>query len=131
MSGNGPRYRFGKPVTVNRQGAAGRHLVCVGSAHDERAKPAHFLVQQTDCVVLRVVGTKRIRADKLGAAVGLMNRRTSFRPHFMQHDRNACLRKLPGCLRARETAADNVNRIYLTRCHSMMHRLMTSKPQWR
>ena len=124
MSGNGRRYRVGKSVTVNRQSAAGRHLVCVGSAHDERAEPAHFLVQQADGVVLRVVGTKRIRADELGAAVSLVNRRASFRPHFVQHDRNACLRKLPGCLRAREAAADDVNGFYLTRCHSVMHRLM-------
>jgi hypothetical protein len=58
-----------------------------------------------------------------------VDRRASFRPHFVQHDRNACLRKLPGRLRARETAADDVNRIYLTRCHSMMHRLITSELQ--
>jgi hypothetical protein len=49
----------------------------------------------------------------------------------MQNNRYACLRKLPGGLRAREAAADNVNGFYLTRCHSMMHRLIKGKPQWR
>jgi len=58
-----------------------------------------------------------------------VNRRASFRPHFVQHDRNACLRKLPGRLRACETAADDVNGFDLTRCHAVMHRLKAGKPQ--
>src|SRR5262249_31725075 len=131
MSRNGRRNTLGKAVTVDGQSAAGRHLVCVSSAHYEGAEPAHFLVQQADRVVLRVVRTKRIRADELGAAVGLVNRRASFRPHFVQHDGDACLRELPGRLGACEPAADNVNWLYLTHCHSMMHRLMANKLQWR
>ena len=131
MSGNGRRHRLGKAVTVDSQSAAGRHLVGVGSPHYERAEPAHFLVQKADRVVLRVVRTKRIRTDELGAAVGLVNRRASFRPHFVQHDGDACLRELPRRLGACEAAADNVNWLYLTHRHSVMHRLMTSKLQWR
>jgi hypothetical protein len=48
----------GKSVAVDRQRAAGRNLVGVGGAHDQRAQPAHFGVQQPDRVVGGVVGTK-------------------------------------------------------------------------
>ena len=56
----------GKAVAVDRQRAAGRHLVGVGRAHDQRAEPAHLRVQQADGVVLPVVGAERVRADQLG-----------------------------------------------------------------
>ena len=39
-------------VAVDRQRAAGRHLVGVGRPHDQRAEPAHLLVQQADRIVL-------------------------------------------------------------------------------
>ena len=62
----------GKAVAVDRERAAGRHLVGVGGAHDQRAEPAHLLVQQADGVVLRVVGAERVGADQFGIAVGLV-----------------------------------------------------------
>ena len=60
------RDRGGKAVAVDRQRAAGRHLIGVGRAHDQRAEPAHLLVQQADRVVLLVVGAERIGADQFG-----------------------------------------------------------------
>ena len=43
----------GKAVPVHRQRAAGRQLVGVGGAHDQRAGAAHFFMQQADGIVLR------------------------------------------------------------------------------
>ena len=60
----------GKSVAVDRQRAAGRHLVGVGRAHDQRAQPAHFGVQQADRVVGGVVGAERVGADEFGETVG-------------------------------------------------------------
>ena len=45
-----------KPVAVHRQCAAGGHLIGIGRAHDQRAQPAHFGVQQADRVIGGVVG---------------------------------------------------------------------------
>ena len=56
----------GKPVAVDRQRAAGGHLVGVGRAHDQRAQPAHFGVQQADRVVGGIVGAEGIGADQFG-----------------------------------------------------------------
>ena len=62
----------GKSVAVDRQRAAGGNLVGVGGAHDQRAQPAHFGVQQPDRVVGGVVGAEGIGADQFGQAVGAM-----------------------------------------------------------
>ena len=101
----------GKAVAVDRERAAGRHLVGVGRAHDQRAEPAHLGVQQADGVVVRVVGAERVRADELGEAVGLVRGGRAQRPHLVQHDRHAGLRELPGGLRAGEAAADDMDRL--------------------
>ena len=58
----------GKAVAVDRERAAGRHLVGVGRAHDQRAQPAHFGVQQADGVVGGIVGAERVGADQFGEA---------------------------------------------------------------
>ena len=43
--------RGGKAVAVDRQRAAGRHLMRVGRAHDQRAERAHLAVDDADRVV--------------------------------------------------------------------------------
>ena len=98
MGGERRRHRGGKSVAIDRQRAARRHLVAVGRAHHQRAEPAHFLMQQADRVVVLVVGAERIRADQLGVAVGLVRGGRAQRAHFMQRDRHAGLRELPGSL---------------------------------
>ena len=103
------RYRCGKSVAVDRQRAAGRHLIGIGRPHHQRAEPAHFRVQQADRVVVLVVGAERVRADELGVAVGLVRGGRPQRPHLVQHDRHAGLRELPGSLGAGEAAADDVD----------------------
>ena len=49
-----------KAVAIDRQRAASRHLVGVGRAHDQRAEPAHFGVQQPDRIVGGIIGTEGI-----------------------------------------------------------------------
>ena len=99
-----------KAVAVDRQRAAGRHLVGVGRAHDQRAQPAHFGVQQADRVVGGVVGAERVGADELGEAVGAGAPRSSGRGRIScSTTRNAGLGDLPGGFRAGEAAADDVD----------------------
>ena len=96
-------------VAVDRQRAAGRHLVVVRGPHDQRAEPAHLGMQQTDGVVLTVVGAERIRADEFGERGGLVGRGRAHRAHLVQHDRDAALRDLPSGLAACQAAADDMN----------------------
>ena len=73
MGGQRRRDRRGKAVAVDRQRAAGRHLIGVGGAHDQRAEPAHLLMQQADGVVVldRRSGTsssRRVRHSRRSCA---------------------------------------------------------------
>ncbi len=85
------RHRGGKAVAVDRQRAARRHLVGIGRAHDQRAEPAHFLVQQADRVVRGIVGAERVRADQLRIAAGLVRGGAALGPHLVQRHRHAAL----------------------------------------
>jgi hypothetical protein len=58
---------------------------------------------------LRVVGAKRIRADKFGELRGFMDSRCASRTHFMQHRRHAAARYLPSGFATRKAAADDMN----------------------
>ena len=98
-----------KPIAVDGERAAGRQLVRVAHAHDQRAGAPHLGVQQADGVRLGVVGAEGIGADQLGEAAGLVRRRHHRRPHLVQHDRHARLGELPGGLRAGEAGADDVD----------------------
>ena len=100
----------GEAFAIDRQRSAGRHLIGVGRAHDQRAEPAHLLMQQTDGVVLLVVGAERVRADELGERRGLVGRGGAHGPHLVQHDRNAARGDLPSGLAAGKPAADDVDR---------------------
>ena len=94
----------GKPVAVDRQRAAGRHLVGVGRAHDQRSQPAHLGMQQADRVVGGVVGAERIGADEFGQAVGAVRLGHPHRAHLVQDDADAGIGDLPGGFRAGEAA---------------------------
>ena len=98
-----------KAVPVDRERAAGRQLVRVGGAHDQRAGAAHFLVDHADRVVGGIVGAEGVGADQLGEAIGEMGLGAAHRPHLVQYDRHARLCELPGRLTASEAAADDVN----------------------
>ena len=98
-----------KPVAIDRERAAGRHLVGVGRTHDQRAQPAHFGVQQADRVVDRIVGAERVGADQFGKAIGLVRFGHPYGAHLMEHHRDACIGDLPGGFRAGEAAADHMH----------------------
>ena len=96
----------GKPVAVDRQRAAGRNLVGVGRAHDQRAQPAHFGMQQPDRIVGGIVGAERIGADQFGEAIGSVRFGHPDRTHLVQDHGNAGIGDLPGGFRAGEARAD-------------------------
>ena len=99
----------GKTVAVDRERTAGRHLVGVGRAHDQRAEPAHFGVQQADGVVGGVVGAEGVGADELGQTVGAVRLGHPLGAHLMQHDGDAGIGDLPGGFRAGEARADDMD----------------------
>ena len=79
----------GKSVAVDCQRAAGRNLIGVGGAHDQRTQPAHFGVQQPDRIVGGIIGAKRIGADEFSEAVGAMRLGHPVRAHLVQDDADA------------------------------------------
>ena len=98
-----------KAVAIDRQRAAGGHLVGVGRAHDQRAQPAHFGMQQADRIVGGVVGAERIGADQFGEAVGAVRLGHPVRAHLVQHHADAGIGDLPGGFRAGEAGADDMD----------------------
>ena len=67
---------------VDGERRAGRHARGIRRAHDQRAEPPHFLLEQSDSVV-DLVTAKRVAADELGQLVGLMHGRLPHRPHLV------------------------------------------------
>ena len=59
-----------------------------------------------------------------------MDRRRTQRSHFVQDDRNAGLRQLPGRLGPGEATPHHVDGLKLAVCHSMIIRPAGRKPQW-
>ena len=88
---------------------AGTRCLSAG-AHDQRAERAHFLVEQSNRIVLGIVGAEAVRADHFGeasvwcAAVVSPLPRISLRAHPQ-----ARLGELPRGLRPGEAAADDVD----------------------
>src|SRR5205807_1228096 len=74
--------------------AAGRYLVRVGRAQDQRAALPHLFVQQADRVLLRIVRAEGIGADELGQARAEMRLGLPHRPHLVQDDRDTRARHL-------------------------------------
>ena len=89
--------------------AAGRQLVGVGRAHDQRARATHLLVQQADRVVAGVIGTEGVGTDELGEIFREMRLGAAHRPHLVQHHGHAGRRELPGRFAAGEATAYNVH----------------------
>ena len=104
-----PGDRGGKPVTVDRQRTARRHLVGIRRPHDQRAEPAHLGMQQPDRVIGRIVGTERVGADKFGKPIGAMGFRHPLRAHLVQDDAGTGVRDLPSGLGARKAAANDMH----------------------
>ena len=110
--------RLGEAVAIDGKGAAGRHLMRVGAAHDRCEPSARISRCSTPTALARsIVGAERIRADELGETPGTVRVRRCDRPHLVQHDRRAGLRRLPRGFRARQSPADDVNGTHGTTCH--------------
>lgn len=70
----------------------------VSARHDERTELTQFMMYQSNGVLLGIVRTKRIRADKFGKTFGLMSIRFADRAHFVEDDGQSGLCDLPGSL---------------------------------
>ena len=81
----------------------------VARGQDQRIRAAHLLVQQTDGIVLPIVRTERVRADKLREAIRLVRVGSALGPHLVQHDGNARARDLVRGFRSGEAGADDVD----------------------
>jgi hypothetical protein len=79
----GLRQGMGESLAVDRERSSGRDLIGVGAAHDERAEPPHFRVQQADGVRSGVVGAEGIGADQLGQPVGPVRVGSPFGAHLV------------------------------------------------
>ncbi len=102
----------GEGVAIHRQGAARRHLAGVRGSHDQGAAATHLGVQKANGVVLPIVRPERVGTDQLGQSLGLVRRRHSHRPHFVQHHREPGLCGLPSGLGPRESAADHMDGVH-------------------
>ncbi|MNS64018.1 hypothetical protein D3C72_971320 [compost metagenome] len=103
------RHGFRKPVAVDGECAAGRHLVSVGAGHDQRAGEPHFRMDDAHCVRRCIVGAEGVGTDQFRQRIALMRIRAAHAAHFMQDDGHAALRDLPCGLRTGQSAAHDMN----------------------
>ena len=82
----------------------------VGRGHDQGAKRPHFLMEQPDRIILRIVGAEAVRADHLGQPVAFM-RRSHITPaaHFTEAHFQTRFGQLPGGFGPGKAAADDMN----------------------
>ncbi len=101
-------------VPIHGHGAAGRNARHFTGTHDDAVEPAHFVMQQTDGVLLAIVGTEAVRTDEFGEAVRLVcGRRLAAATHLGQADLEPAPCKLPCRLAPSKPATDDVNVV----CH--------------
>ena len=123
-------HRPGKAVPVDRQRAAGRHLVGIRRRKDERAAAPHLRVQHADGVGFGVVRAEGVGADQLGERIRLVRVRATLRPHLVEDRRNAGAGRLPRRLAARQPAADDMDGCRGGRghhCTEFVHRMWQCK----
>ena len=101
--------RRGKSIAVDRERPAGGQLVVIRRAHDERGKPPHLGMEETDGASLRIVGPERVGTNELGKSGRLVYGGRANRPHFMQDHGHAPARDLPGRLGTGKAAADHMD----------------------
>ena len=102
-------HRRGEPLPVDRQRPARRQLVPVAHGQDQRAQPAHLLVQQAHGIAHGIVGAERVGADQLGQPVGLVRLGRAHGPHLVQHHGHAAPCQLPGGFAPGEATADDMD----------------------
>src|SRR3546814_11989519 len=107
-------------VAINGEGGARGNFGRIGLAHDDRAKRAHFAMEQADGVAVAIVAAKAVRAHHFGERVALMRgRHVAASAHFGEADAVSRLAELPGGFVARDDAgADWLELSPLTGCSS-------------
>ena len=100
-------HGLGKHVAIDRERGARGHPRHVGRPHHDRSEPPHLFLDKTDGVV-DLVGAKRIAADELSQAIGLVHGRRAHGPHLVDGDIHAQLRGLPRGFAPGQPAADDV-----------------------
>ena len=98
---------------------AGTRVASAARMH-QRAEPPHLLLEQADGVV-ELVAAERIAADQLGERVGLVHGGRPHRPHLVERDGDAELRRLPRGFAPGQAAADDVN-------HERLSTLLAPRP---
>jgi len=106
MSRDALGHSLAKGLTVDRERSPGRHGALVGAGQNQRAELLQLVLEQARRPIWQN-GAQRVAAHQLGKAIGLMRGRTLPWPHLEQRDVQAPLGRLPGRLRARQSAADH------------------------
>ena len=96
----------GEALPVHGQGVARGHAGLICPAHDQRIKPAHFFLQETDGIG-KPVAPETVGTDQFGKGGGVMRGRRDGGPHFDKADANAPFCQLPGGFGARQAGADH------------------------
>gem|GEM_PF-6243729 len=66
-------------------------------------------MDDADGIGRRIVRTEGVGADEFGETIGLVGVGAAYATHFVENDRNAGLRRLPGGFRSGEPAADDMD----------------------
>ncbi len=110
MFGHGSGDFGGERFPIYRQRRTGGNAMLVGGAHDQRAEVAHFLMEQADRVVFRIVGAKAVRTDHFRQPVAFVRRRhIAAAAHLAEANAKTRAGELPGSFGPGQTAADDVN----------------------
>ena len=80
-----------------------------GRFHDERAKPAHLLLEQADGV-FQGAAAQGVAADELGEEVALVGGAAAVGAHLEEANRSSATGELPGALAAGEATTDDGDR---------------------
>ncbi len=81
-----------------------RHL------HHQRTERAHFLMEQSNGIVLSIIGAEAVGADHLGKPVGFVRRsHIPAAAHFTEADFEPRFGELPRSFGSGEAAADDVD----------------------
>jgi len=105
---DGRAHFGGKNLAIHGERLASRHASGGGRSKQERSEPSKFLLEEPGRAG-NLFAFQRVAANQLGEPIGLVSGGGAGRPHLVQFDSEAGLRDLPGSLRSRQTAADDVD----------------------
>ena len=110
LGGDGRFHVAGKSVAIDSQGTSGRHLVAIGSRHDDGIGASQFLVEQAHGIRGGIIRSERVGTYQFGKGVGPVSIAGAERTHLVEHGLPAPARDLPGGLAPRQATANDMNR---------------------